>query len=59
MDQFMVDIEKNESYIGDEVVLIGKQGDNEICVNEIAKLCETIPYEILCAFNERIPRVYL
>jgi alanine racemase len=32
---------------GDEVVLIGKQGNEEITVQEIAKLCNTIPYEIL------------
>ena len=58
MDQFMVDVGSNEVYVGDEVVLIGKQGDEEITVEEIAHLCETIPYEVLCFFNERIPRVY-
>lgn len=59
MDQFMVDIGKDEAYIGDEVVLIGKQEKNEISVHEIALKCDTIDYEVLCAFNERIPRVYL
>ena len=59
MDQFMVDIGQNESYIGDEVVLIGKQENCEITVQEIALLCNTIPYEVLCLFNERIPRIYL
>lgn len=57
MDQFMVDVGEQEVYVGDEVVLIGKQGDEEISLAEVAKLCDTIPYEILCLFNERIPRV--
>lgn len=59
MDQFMVDIGDKEAYVGDEVVLIGKQGDAEISLQEVADLCDTIPYEILCLFNERIPRLYL
>jgi len=58
MDQFMVDIGRSEAYVGDEVVLIGRQGDEEISVNEIAELCDTISYEILCGFNERMPRRY-
>ncbi len=58
MDQFMVDVGDQEVYVGDEVVLIGKQGDACIPITDIAELCETIPYEILC-LNERIPRVYV
>jgi alanine racemase len=58
MDQFMVDIGDGEAYVGDEVVLIGKQGDEDIPVLEIANLCNTIHYEVLCMFNDRIPRVY-
>lgn len=58
MDQFMVDVGNQEVYVGDEVVLIGKQDNEEILLTEVAALCETIPYEILCQFNERIPRVY-
>lgn len=58
MDQLMVDIGNSEAYVGDEVVLIGKQDKEEISLTEIAKLCDTIPYEVLCFFNERIPRVY-
>jgi alanine racemase len=59
MDQFMVDVGDAEVYVGDEVVLIGKQGSEEIKLTEVAALCDTIPYEVLCQFNERIPRVYL
>jgi alanine racemase len=58
MDQFMVDVGDEEVYVGDEVVLIGKQGNEEITLKEVATLCDTIPYEILCMLNERIPRVY-
>lgn len=58
MDQFMVDVGDNEVFVGDEVVLIGKQGREEIKLTEIAQICDTIPYEILCLFNERIPRIY-
>jgi len=59
MDQFMVDVGSAEVYVGDEVVLIGKQGDQEIKLTEIAELCDTIPYEVLCLFNERIPRFFI
>lgn len=59
MDQFMVDVGDAEVYVGDEVVLIGKQGQEEIPLTEVANLCSTIPYEILCLFNERIPRIFL
>ncbi|MGD0665167.1 MAG: alanine racemase [Rhabdochlamydiaceae bacterium] len=59
MDQFMVDAGDDEMYVGDEVVLIGKQGNEEILLTDIAKLCDTIPYEVLCLFNERLPRVYI
>lgn len=58
MDQFMVDIGDREAFVGDEVVLIGRQGNDAITLAEMGKLCDTIPYEILCLFNERIPRIY-
>lgn len=60
MDMTMVDIGSNgTAYVGDEAVLIGKQGDNEILIGEIAAICDTNCYEILCSFNERIPRIYI
>jgi alanine racemase len=58
MDQFMVDVGDQEVYVGDEAVLIGTQGDTTISLKEIAKSCDTIPYEILCLFNQRLPRIY-
>ena len=58
MDQFMVDVGNAEVHVGDEVVLIGRQGQEEIPLVEIARLCDTIPYEVLCLFNDRLPRIY-
>lgn len=58
MDQMMVDLGEDAAYVGDEVVLIGKQENEEISIEEIAKLASTIPYEILTRFTERVHRVY-
>ncbi len=59
MDQFMVDVGDDDIFVGDEVVLIGKQRSEEILLTDIAELCDTIPYEILCQFNNRVPRIYI
>jgi alanine racemase len=59
MDQLMVDIGRGEAYNTDEVVLIGRQGDSVVTVEELAALIETTPHQILVSLNERIPRVYL
>lgn len=59
MDQFMVDIGKDSAFNGDEVVLIGQQGDALISAEEIAEHIDTIPYEILTGLNDRIPRLYV
>ncbi len=45
--------------VGDEVVVIGKSGRNEITAAEVAELCDSSPYEVLCTFGQRIDRVYL
>ena len=60
MDQLMVDVTDIEGdfAIGDEVVLIGRQGNNEITADDIADLMGTIPYEVVCIIGKRIPRVY-
>lgn len=59
MDQFMVDVTDIEGVSdGDEAVLIGRQGDNQITVEEIAEIDGTINYEIVCQLGKRIPRVY-
>ncbi|MBE0645797.1 MAG: alanine racemase [Bacteroidetes bacterium] len=59
MDQCMVDIGQDSAYTGDEVVLIGGQGEERISVEELASYCDTIPYEILTMLNTRVPRKYV
>ena len=58
MDQVMVNIEWGEAWNGDEVVLIGEQGEARVTVEELAEWAGTIPYEILTAINARVPRIY-
>lgn len=60
MDQMMVDLGALQDVsLGEEVVLIGRQGDQEIRVEELSTLCNTIPYEFLVRLSNRIPRIYL
>jgi alanine racemase len=59
MDQIMVDVGDFPVKIGDEVALIGSQGKNKITAEELARICETIPYEIVCGLGSRIPRLYI
>lgn len=60
MDQIMVDVGHIHGVsVGDEVVLLGRQGVNQICAEELAELSETIPYEIVCSIAPRVQRVYL
>lgn len=59
MDQFMVDItDIPEAEEGDEVTLIGKDGDLQITVEELSELAGTFNYEFVCNLSKRIPRVY-
>lgn len=44
---------------GTEVVLIGRQGDNEITADEVAAKTNTISYEIFCNISARVPRIYV
>ena len=44
--------------IGDEVILIGEQGDCRILAEDLARATSTISYEITCGINRRVPRVY-
>lgn len=58
MDQMMVNIGWDSGYNGDEVFLIGGEGDAKITVEDLAAWAGTIPYEILTNINTRVPRVY-
>lgn len=58
MDYITVDIsEPPAPALGDESVLIGKQGSEEITAWEFARWAETIPYEVTCKIGGRVPRV--
>lgn len=59
MDQLMVDVRNDDVRVGDEVTLIGKQGDEEISIYDIAELSGLIPYEIFTLLTERLPRHYI
>jgi alanine racemase len=60
MDMCMVDVtDVPDVATGDEVVLIGGQGEEEISADEVAQLAGTISYEILCGISARVPRLYL
>ena len=58
MDMLMADVTGLEVSPGDEVVIIGAQGDDRIDVREMAAQIGTIPYEILCRIGSRIERLY-
>jgi len=58
MDQMMVDItDSNEIKVGSTLVLLGCDGDKKISPLEWARKSNTIPWEILCSFKNRLPRV--
>jgi alanine racemase len=57
MDQLLVDCGDDAVKPGDEVVLLGRQGDQEITAEEWARLADTITWEILCGIGARVPRV--
>ena len=60
MDMIMLDItDLPQSKIGDEVVLLGKQGAAFIGVDELSNWAGVIPYEVLSGVSKRIPRIYV
>jgi len=60
MDQATVDIGLvNEVMVGDEVVMLGRQLDDEITVFELARQMETIPYEVYTSVSARVERRYM
>ncbi|WP_061996109.1 alanine racemase [Clostridium sp. ATCC 25772] len=61
MDQCMIDVTDIEGVkVGNEVILIGEDNHgNKFDADDIAKLLGTINYEVICAVNKRVPRVYV
>jgi len=60
MDMLMLDVTAvPEARVGDEAVLMGRQGAAEITADEFAAWQGTISYEVLCRIGPRVPRVYM
>ncbi len=60
MDMCMLDVtDVPDVREGDEVVMIGKQGNERITADDIAFKTGTIPYEVLCGISNRVPRIYV
>lgn len=60
MDLTMVDVTGHpEIRVGDEVVLIGSSGEEEISADELARLSGTITYDVTCSVGPRVPRVFI
>ena len=58
MDMLTVDVTGQDVFPGDEVVILGSQGDDRLDVREMAATIGTIPWEIVCRIGARIERVY-
>jgi alanine racemase len=58
MDQVMVNVGWDSAWNGDEVCLLGGDGEAAIAIEEMAGWAGTIPHEILTSINTRVPRVY-
>jgi alanine racemase len=59
MDLTMIDLtDVPEAHVGDEVILWGGSGDASISVNDVARIAQTISYEMLCTVGRRVARVY-
>jgi alanine racemase len=59
MDQIMVDCGDDTVNVGDEVMLVGRQGGEEISADDVAAWMGTISYEVVCAVSDRVPREYV
>lgn len=60
MDWLMVNLgAKNTVRIGDDVLLIGREGSNNLGADKIAKVVKSIPYEVICSMADRVQRVYV
>jgi alanine racemase len=58
MDLCMVNVNDSDVEAGDEVVMIGEQNGQMISCDELARMEDTISYEIICSIGKRVPRVY-
>lgn len=59
MDQMLVDVSRVKNLTSNEVVtIVGKDGNNEIRIEQLALAADTISNEILCQIKKRLPRIY-
>ncbi len=60
MDQCMIDLtDIPETQIGDEAIIMGTDGNLTILADDIGKATGTINYEVVCAFGQRLPKIYV
>ena len=59
MDQFMVDVTEIECKEGDEVTLIGKDGDETLTMEYLGDISGRFNYELACDIGKRIPHVFM
>ena len=57
MDMLAIDVTDTGAEVGGEVVLVGRRGDVEVSIAELAAAVGTLPYELLCLLGLRLPRV--
>lgn len=57
MDQLVIDVGDDPVALGDDVVLLGRQGTETITAEDWARWNETITWEVLCGIGARVPRV--
>jgi alanine racemase len=59
MDQSLIDVTalRGQVALGDEVVIIGRQGEEEVTADTLARLLGTINYEVVTAISQRVPRI--
>ena len=59
MDMIMVDVtDIDDVRVGDDAIIMGRYGDEEITAEELAAICGTINYEVICTFMPRVTRIY-
>jgi len=59
MDQLMIDVtDIPEAKMGDEVIVVGTDGDKHFTFDDMAEILGTINYELPCVLTKRVPRVY-
>ena len=59
MDQIVVDVGDDPVEVGDEVILLGSQGAEEVTADQWAEHLDTISYEVVCQIGPRLPRRYV